>query len=458
MTDNVVPFVDLAKVDLHVDAIYEGGSSGHVGDDPIARLLNVGNMGGFRPVGTSLPEGCRFVALFTTGAEDDWPDEFDPREGAFTYFGDNKTPGGDLLDTSRGGNRLLRYLFDAIHSQPPRRETVPPIFVFEQLRDSGRDVRFLGLAVPGVAGVGSGEDLTVISRGEGSGVFQNYRAQFTILDCDVIQRVWVESLRNGPVEKSAEPEAWRCWVDSGVYQPRVASYAQAEDARQGDNPVRYMVPTGGPDGWRHLLADPEKHWRTGRSAKTLAHSWETANGWPSEVELAFSQIPALANFRPVYGFPEFKTPLPGGSRASQTDLLIVAMDGDQMMTVAVEGKVDEPFGEVVETWLGKNPSSGKSLRLGYLADVMRLSESDLLDLRYQLVHRTASAKIEADRNGSHIAMMLVHSWAPGGEGFNDYQRFASRLGVDAEVGSVGYSSACDLWLGWVQGDGTYLRS
>ncbi len=31
------------------------------------------------------------------------------------------------------------------------------------------------------------------------------------------------------------------------------------------------VPTSGPGDWKCLLADPEKHWVRGRSARTLAH-------------------------------------------------------------------------------------------------------------------------------------------------------------------------------------------
>ena len=39
----VVPFEALAAADLVVDAIYEGGKKGNVSDDPVAKLLPVGN-------------------------------------------------------------------------------------------------------------------------------------------------------------------------------------------------------------------------------------------------------------------------------------------------------------------------------------------------------------------------------------------------------------------------------
>lgn len=63
--------------------------------------------------------------------------------------------------------------------------------------------------------------------------------------------------------------------------------------------TKFYVPSTGPDDWQTLLGDPVKHWRTGYSAKTLAHCWEGAGGlvpvallcWP----LALSAI-ALAGF------------------------------------------------------------------------------------------------------------------------------------------------------------------
>ncbi len=76
-------------------------------------------------------------------------------------------------------------------------------------------------------------------------------------------------------------------------------------------------------------------------------------------------------------------------------------------TFAIEGKVDGTFGPLVKDWLGSAPSQGKRLRLAYLAELVALDELQLGGIRYQLLHRTASAKIEAARNGSEVAAMLV---------------------------------------------------
>jgi len=46
-------FKNLKSADLQVDALYEAGISGNLGDDPISKLMGCGNQGGFRIVGNS---------------------------------------------------------------------------------------------------------------------------------------------------------------------------------------------------------------------------------------------------------------------------------------------------------------------------------------------------------------------------------------------------------------------
>ena len=44
-----------------------------------------------------------------------------------------------------------------------------------------------------------------------------------------------------------------------------------------------VVPTHGVQDWQARLTDPTKHWRTGYSARALAHAWEDAGGLLLEV-------------------------------------------------------------------------------------------------------------------------------------------------------------------------------
>ena len=66
-------FADLPDADLVIDAIYQGGPKPNASADPLARLLPVGNQGGFRFAGGRQIPGCRLVVIFSNLAEPSWP-------------------------------------------------------------------------------------------------------------------------------------------------------------------------------------------------------------------------------------------------------------------------------------------------------------------------------------------------------------------------------------------------
>ena len=216
-----VPFESLSDSDLQLDAIYTGGTSGTVRDDPLAKLLPCGNQGGFR-YKSSASGGPLFVVLYTDLGDPDWPDLIDPELGRFVYYGDNKRPGHELHDTHRGGNRILRDAFTAVHDQPARRGDVPPFFVFTK-GGVGRDVAFRGLALPGAPGITSNDDLVAVWRSRTGQRFQNYRAIFTLLDTGtVITRAWLKDVVAGTTDTANAPPAWLVWRKNGIYQPLAA--------------------------------------------------------------------------------------------------------------------------------------------------------------------------------------------------------------------------------------------
>ena len=122
-----IPFSQLAAADLTVEAVYEGGTAGNASDDPLGKLVPVGNQGGFRYAGWPKNDNVRMVVLYTSGAHRDWPDALDRETGLFTYFGDNREPGKELHNTSRGGNAILRTCFDRLHSSPPQPRENPSL-------------------------------------------------------------------------------------------------------------------------------------------------------------------------------------------------------------------------------------------------------------------------------------------------------------------------------------------
>lgn len=160
----------------------------------------------------------------------------------------------------------------------------------------------------------------------------------------------------------------------------------------------------------------------------------------------------------VAGFPEHQVPLPGGSRPSQTDVFVLGRNASGLVAIAVEGKVDEPFGPTVIDWLGADPSRGKKVRLEYLRDMLKIDHDRVGQLRYQLLHRTASAAIEAARFGAPSCAMLVHSWAENQEGIEDYAAFVDALGGEASLDSVSRTHVPGLYVGWISGAREWLWS
>lgn len=103
-----IAFDQLGASDLYVDAVYEGGRRGNMGDDPLPRLLRVDNLGGFRYRGKVAGRLHMLVLTSSSMADPDWPDSPDRETGVFTYYGDNKKPGRELHDTGRDGNPIWK--------------------------------------------------------------------------------------------------------------------------------------------------------------------------------------------------------------------------------------------------------------------------------------------------------------------------------------------------------------
>jgi len=214
-----------------------------------------------------------------------------------------------------------------------------------------------------------------------------------------------------------------------------------------------LIPASGPEDWKRFLADPDKQWKKGYSARSLAYCWHEAQGIPNEVTTALAHVPALAGLKPIFILPEHKVKLPGGGAASQNDIWVLGETDTGLVSMTVEGKVSEPFGQTVGEWF-RNPSPGKEKRLKYLCQELGLSYPAPDNIRYQLLHRTVSAIIEAQRFRTNQAAMIVHSFSPDNQWFDDYQAFIKLFGLKAgvdEAVSTGLTNGMNLHLAWVHG-------
>ena len=211
-------FEDLRNAPLIIDATYKGGKKGNTGDDPISKLFpKLGNMSGFRKVSRNDNSGnWAYVVLYTTMSELEWPDYLDVETGVFRYYGDNRKPGNALTKTKQMGNKLLEDVFSILNSGK-NYDQIPPFFVFKKAQE-GRDVQFLGLAVPGNPNISPDKDLVAFWRTLGDKRFQNYEAYFTILDTknEEIKKEWLESLLNDHDNSlKLAPKVWKDFVKKG---------------------------------------------------------------------------------------------------------------------------------------------------------------------------------------------------------------------------------------------------
>jgi Domain of unknown function (DUF6946) len=128
------------------------------------------------------------------------------------------------------------------------------------------------------------------------------------------------------------------------------------------------------------------------------------------------------------------------------------------VSIAVEGNVSESFDNPVDERFA-DPSPGESTRLQFLLELLELERAAVGSIGYQLLHRTASAILEARRFGARHAIMLVHSFSQELKHFDDFSNFVALFGQAATTNQLAKVHQFDeivLYLGWVVGDAEFL--
>jgi hypothetical protein len=220
-------------------------------------------------------------------------------------------------------------------------------------------------------------------------------------------------------------------------------------------PRRIFTPSLGPSSWRAFLADPIVHWKRGKSAWELAVSWEAAarteSGFPTEVRRALESNPVFAGTELLVAVPEHRVTLDDDRRPSQSDLWLVVWTPNGYASVTVEAKAGEEFDKAIDQWL-KDESDGKERRLAFLTETLGLCAPPPGFIRYQLIHRTAAAILEAKRCRFTLALMLVQSFEESRTSWSDYQKFAERLDIPSGRNTITGPrrvKEIDLFIGWV---------
>lgn len=189
---------------------------------------------------------------------------------------------------------------------------------------------------------------------------------------------------------------------------------------------------------------------------TAAASWENAaDRLPAEISSLLDEaaVPSLANLALLAAIPEWQVSLPGGATNSATDILALCRNDLGLCVIAVEAKVLEDFGPRLAD-KRQSATLGQLERLDFLHRLLKVGcFTD--DVRYQLLHRTASALLTAQQFHAATAVMLVHAFATPADRIDDFVTFAEALGsehIAPGVWHIPSFSEPTLFLVWCAGN------
>ena len=227
--------------------------------------------------------------------------------------------------------------------------------------------------------------------------------------------------------------------------------------------TRVCIETRGICNWRERLAKPDSQWRRGFSAFETAVAWEKASCYAAGLPESIAQLfrgSIFGEAKLLLAIAEHKVSLAGGLADSQCDVWALLHTAFGGVSLSVEAKANEPFGEGNESlkdWLvaGKSERSrgNREDRWAHIsAHLPSAAKEAYLAVPYQLLHRCAAAVIEARRFGLPNAAFIVQSFAPQlfgepSENFEAFSRFCQAVNLKAGRGQMQIATAGEIRLG-----------
>ena len=185
-----------------------------------------------------------------------------------------------------------------------------------------------------------------------------------------------------------------------------------------------------------------KHWKDGRSAKSLAQ-FMTDKNQVKKLEDILVELEYDTN-GVISCTPEANTVLPCKGNGRNHDLLMIGED----FVVGIEAKVSESFGEEISTELIE-ASDNKKGRIDKLANELfgcKINEvKDGLKLRYQLLTGVYGTLLEAENNKKSKALFLVIVFTDGltsedenavNRNNDDFKNFCKCINLSEEGGTI----------------------
>ncbi|AFM14217.1 DUF6946 family protein [Turneriella parva] len=200
------------------------------------------------------------------------------------------------------------------------------------------------------------------------------------------------------------------------------------------------------EDWIEVVS--RRHYKPGHSAYECAHRWQNIGArFPVEIEAILreskNRLLGALEIKQIYA--EYPVWLDTHTTPSKNDLMIFAEGpGNRKVVLAVEAKCDETFAQPVDTWIrtadkpgprhqrklfkkASGPVERKVRRLDFLNTILSTSISPDSTLRYQLLHRTASAILTARQTYAEAAVVLIQAFTDSERNFQDFQAFCDLL-------------------------------
>jgi hypothetical protein len=152
---------------------------------------------------------------------------------------------------------------------------------------------------------------------------------------------------------------------------------------------------------------------------------------------------------------EHKVPLVGGQADSQCDVWALLKTASDAISLSVEAKANEPFGEgnkSLEDWLvaGESERSRRNRQERWEhinENLPPVGHDTYKKVPYQLLHRCAAAVIEARRFRVPNAALVVQSFNAPDESFEAFSRLCQAVSVNAVRGHMQVVTAGEIRLG-----------
>ena len=181
--------------------------------------------------------------------------------------------------------------------------------------------------------------------------------------------------------------------------------------------------TGSPidkwEDWSRPRSDYQ--WKRGRSAMELARAWfrTLTSCCPEEIAALLESAPDLKGLRLSGGRPEHVTPLPERGEGRNHDLWLTGTTTRGKVTICIEAKADEPFGEKlgkqIQTARKRQPNTRAAERARALLSLLLGADHNpegapWRELRYQLITAAAGTLLQAQSDHSVAAVLLIHEF------------------------------------------------